>query len=91
LNLQNNYEDSTVVYYNKNGLIEYSEMWQPIGKKNQQKTKLTCRRYEYDDQNRVTRYVVNYPTPRTAEYTYTYDSLGNATIHYNPKNRDLWD
>src|SRR5688500_18013771 len=32
-NHQNNFEDSIVVFYNKNGLIEYSEMWQPTGKK----------------------------------------------------------
>jgi hypothetical protein len=77
--LQNVYEDSIVVYYNKNGLIEYSEMWQIIGKNNLKKMKLTCRRYEYDDQNRVIHYVVNYPTPSTMEYIYTYDSSGNVT------------
>lgn len=77
--LQNIYEDSIVVYYHKNGLIEYSEMWQIEGKKKLQKMKLTCRRYEYDDQNRVIHYVVNYPTPSTVEYIYTYDSSGNVT------------
>jgi hypothetical protein len=77
--LLNNYEDSNVVYYNKNGLIEYTEMWQIEGKKKLRKMKLTCRRYEYDDQNRVTRCVINFPAPATEEFLFTYDSSGNVT------------
>lgn len=89
-NLQNNHEDSNVVYYNKNGLIEYSEMWQSEGKLKLRKMKLTCRRYEYDDQNRVIRYAANYPTPRTIVILYTYDSAGNVTKDIRT-DLDFWD
>ena len=41
LGFQNKFEDSIVVYYNKNGLIEYQEMWQNIGKQKPEKMKLT--------------------------------------------------
>lgn len=92
-NPQNNFEDSTVVFYNKNGLIEYSEMWQTEARNSLRKMKLTCRRYEYDDQNRVKRYVVSYPTPRTMEYTYTYtlDSAGNTIRNEAARSIDFWD
>jgi hypothetical protein len=75
---QNIYDDSTVFYYNKNGLVEYSEMWETESKKTLRKIKLTCRRYEYDDQNRVIYCVVDYPTPRTEESVFTYDSHGKV-------------
>lgn len=98
--LQNKNEDSIVVYYNKNGLIEYSEMWQIREKEKRSSsedpvregTKLTCRRYEYDDQNKLIHYVVNYPTPATLEYIYTYDSSGNVTRNERTINRfAFWD
>ena len=84
---QNIYDDSIVVYYNKNGLIEYSEIWQTESKKTLRKMKLTCRRYEYDDQNRVIHYVVDYPTPRTLEYVYTYDADGKVIRNERTINR----
>jgi hypothetical protein len=89
-NPQNNFEDSIVVFFNKNGLIEYSEMWQPMGKKKERDMKLTCRRYEYDDQNRVIRYMANYPNPRTVAVIYTYDSSGNVTKDIRT-DLDFWD
>jgi hypothetical protein len=98
--LQNKNEDSIVVYYHKNGLIEYSEMWQIREKQKRpssedpvrEGTKLTCRRYEYDDQNRIIHYVVNYPTPSTLEYIYTYDSAGNVTKNGQTIRRvEFWD
>jgi hypothetical protein len=89
-NDQNNFKDSIVVFYNKNGLIEYSEMWQPMGKKKERDMRLTCRRYEYDDQNRVIRYVANFPTPRTLHVIYTYDSSGNVTKS-SRVDLDFWD
>lgn len=90
--LQNIYEDSNVVYYNKKGLIEYTEMWQIEGKKKLQKMKLTCRRYEYDDQGRVIHYVVNFPAPATIEYVYTYDSAGKVTRTQRKINQfTFWD
>lgn len=91
-NRENNFEDSIVVFYNKNGLIEYSEMWQPLGKKKERDMKLTCQRYEYDDQNRLIRNVSSYPTPRVVERIYTYDSAGNATRDGRTLlNFDFWD
>ena len=81
----NNFEDSIVAFYNKNGFIEYSEMWQ-------RGTKLTCRRFEYDDQNRVIRYIASYPTPRVVEWIYTYDSTGNFTRDGRTiPSFDFWD
>jgi hypothetical protein len=91
-NPQNNFEDSIVVFYNKNGLIEYSEMWQPMGKKKERDMKLTCRRFEYDDQNRLIRQVSSYPTPRVVEWIYTYDAAGNFTKDGRTLyNFDFWD
>jgi len=90
--LLNNYEDSNVVYYNINGLIEYTEMWEVEGKKKLRKMKLTCRRYEYDDQNRLIHCVINYPTPATAEYVFTYDPSGNVTRNERKINPfTFWD
>ena len=91
-NGENNFKDSIVVFYNKNGLIEYSEMWRPMGKKKERDMKLTCRRYEYDDQNRLIRNVASYPTPRTMEWIYTYDSAGNVTRDGRTLSQfDFWD
>jgi hypothetical protein len=91
-NRQNNFEDSIVVFYNKKGLVEYSEMWQPMGKKKERDMKLTCRRFEYDDQNRVIRYVASYPTPRVVEWIYTYDSTGHFTRDGRTiSSFDFWD
>lgn len=97
---QRSYNDSIVIYFNKDGLIEYKEMWHIHEKRKrpsseeffQERMKLTYRRYEYDDQNRLIRQVVHYPTPRTIEYTYTYDSSGNQATHSSRFNHlDFWD
>lgn len=76
-------KDSIVSYFNSNGLVEYTELWHEINpvdttlkSRLPRMSKLTHRRYEYDRQKRLVREVVNYPTPLTMEYTYTYDSTG---------------
>lgn len=96
----NNSEDSVVFYYNKNALVEYQEWWEDGYRQNLAyssdtvwvKMKLMYRRYEYDDRNRLIRQVVHYPTPRTIEYTYTYDAEGNQTRNSRSVNLfHFWD
>lgn len=81
------YDYSTVYFYNETGLLDYSELWhiydESIGTRSadsvKRRSRLTCRRYEYDEQGRLVRYVGSFPTPITMETLYTYHASGNPS------------
>ena len=94
------HDDSTVYFYNERGLLEYSEMWEIYPKPTvagqrefpYERIKSTCRRYEYDAQGRVVRYLGSFPTPRMMEFVYTYDSSGKrSTTARNIHPIEYWE
>jgi hypothetical protein len=92
--------DSIVTHFNVNGQIVYSEWWtitcdNPDAIDNKlviYKYKGRYDRYEYDRENRVTKYVVHLSTPYTRRILISYDSKGNKTQTVaNINEYDFWD
>lgn len=94
------YNDSTVFFYNQNGLLEYSEMWHiypkfkvtQMGDSTAERIRITCRRYEYDSQMKLIRYIASFPTPITMETIYTYDLSGKLSKNIRQIRRtEFWE
>ncbi|MFT3903358.1 MAG: hypothetical protein QM727_09300 [Niabella sp.] len=87
--------DSTLLFYNKNGLIEYAEEWYlPLASANGTKDSFRLRiryRNEYDAQNRLIKYVFFLPTPILKRKLYAYDEAGKRIRLADDSGFYFWD
>jgi len=94
------YADSVITYFNKNGEPSYKAFWEETYKDDDRYgqqlhkdtviywTKPAYARYEYDDQNRLTKCVKVYSREAVSEISVSYDPQGKAI--YNAKRIDEW-
>lgn len=92
--------DSSNTYYNKMGLIEYYQNWScSCGSMDlvDINDNFFCyrnsfHRYEYDNKNRVIKYVIHISTPQTIRWTFSYDDTGNTSKMWKRiKDYEFWE